>query len=230
MCKTKLFLTNLLISAIFTPLVCAQQYDREYIETFAKQALVASLNEEKNKQVSVEVSPIDPRVVIKPCSSELHANIPQKLRSRNVNVQITCDDSIPWSIYLPARVRIKIPVVVATLAIDKGSLLTGDNIEVRWLDELKIRGEKMHNVNALIGAKANRNLMKGAAVTKRNICLVCKGDNVTIVAATSGLTLKTRGSSLSNGHIGDKVMVKNARSGKLVSATISGINEVEIIL
>jgi len=226
--KTKLLLTFFTVQAIFSSFATSQIYDHEYIENFAKQQLESSLTTTGDKQVSVEVSSIDPRVNIKPCLSELSANIPEFHNGRNVNIEISCSDSKPWRLYIPSRISIKSPIVVALSAIDKGSILSSDNIGVAYIDEKRIRGERMTNANVLLGAKSKRTLSMGTAITRKNICLVCKGDNVTIEAKSTAISIKTDGISMSNGHIGDKVKVKNERSGKMVNAKVSGLNKVEI--
>lgn len=228
--KTKLFLTFFLIQAVCAVSSYAEIYDHDYLENFAKQQLESSFTTSKDKQVTVQVSPIDPRIVIKPCASGLTANIPENHNGRNVNIKISCEDSTPWSIYLPSRIKIMAPVVVALSAIDKGSMLTLDNIGIKYVDEKRIRGEKLTSLETLIGAKSRRTLSIGSAITRRNICIVCKGDNVTIEAQSTSFSIKTAGVSLTNGHLGDKVKVKNERSGKLVSAHVSGLNRVKINL
>ncbi len=228
--KTKLFITFLTFQAIVVSFCHAQIYDRAYIENFAKRQLTSSLSTSDDKKVSVQITKIDPRVRIKPCLSELSANIPQNHNGRNVNIEISCDDSTPWSIYIPSRVRIMAPIVVALSAIDKGSRLTSDNIGIRYVDEKRIRGEKIKNPNEIIGAKSQRTLSSGSTITRKNICVVCKGDSVTIEAISAVLNIKTTGIALSNGYIGDKIRVKNERSGKLVSARVSGLNTVKIKL
>lgn len=227
--KTKLLLTFFAVQAIFSSIVSSQIYDHEYIENFAKQQLESSLTASDDKQVSVQISSIDPRVIIKPCLSGLSANIPEFHNGRNVNIEISCSDSKPWRLYIPSRISIMSPVVVALSAIDKGSVLTHDNIGIKYIDEKRIRGERITNSNLLFGAKSKRTLSMGAAITRKNICLVCKGDNVTIEAKSLSLSIRTDGVSMGNGHIGDKVKVKNQRSGKMVSAKVSGLNKVEII-
>lgn len=228
MLKTQLLFTFFTVQLFFASHVSGQIYDREYIENFAKQQLQSSLTISEDKQVSVQISSIDPRVVIKPCLSELSANIPEFHNGRNVNIEISCSDSKPWRLYIPSRISIKSPVVVALSAIDKGSVLTHDNIGLKYIDEKRIRGERITDSNLLMGAKSKRTLSMGTAITRKNICLVCKGDNVTIEAKSTSLSIKTDGISMSSGHIGDKVKVKNERSGKMVNAKVSGLNKVEI--
>lgn len=230
MYKTTFFITFLSFQALCATLSNAQIYDHDYLEQFAKRHLTSSLATSADKQIAIDVAEIDPRVIIKPCQSELTANIPENHNGRNVNVEISCDDSIPWSIYIPTRIKIMSPIVVALSAIDKGSILTDDNIGVKYVDEKHIRGEKLSEVTSLIGAKSKRTLSLGSAITRKNICLVCKDDSVTIEAISPSLTIKATGIAQSNGHVGDKIRVKNERSGKLVFAYIVGLNKVQINL
>lgn len=226
--KTKLLLTFFAFQAIFFNMAFGQIYDHAYIENFAKQQLELSLTPSEDKQLSIHITSIDPRVNIKPCFSELSANIPEFHNGRNVNIEINCSDSTPWRLYIPSKISIMAPIIVALSPIDKGSVLTSDNIGLKYVDEKRIRGERMTDSKILIGAKSKRSLSMGTAITRKNICLVCKGDIVTIEAKSTSLSIKTDGISMSNGHIGDKVKVKNERSGKIVYAKVSGLNKVEI--
>lgn len=234
MSKTKIFLTFLSISCQLLFSASANIFDHKYIENLAKQSveqkLSADLHSDKGKQITVTATPLDPRLVIQPCENQLQANIPENITSRNVNVKITCDGSIPWNIYVPVKVETKIPVVVATHSIDKGSILTEENISLSYLPALKVRGEVITDITTVVGAKAKRNISRGKAISRKHTCLVCKGDNVTIEAAGQLLSIKTSGTSISYGHIGDKVRIRNDSSGKLVSGIVTGLNKVTINL
>lgn len=226
----KSFLTFVFFSASISLTSIAKTFDRPFIENFAQSYLETQFQSSEQRKVDITVSKIDPRITIKACQSPLTANIPENHNSRNLNVKISCEDSIPWSIYLPAKIKTLIPVLVAIMPIDKGSLLTDENTQVRYISENLIHGESFSTSENVVGAKTKRNIRKGAAVSPKNICLVCKGDNITLIARTSALTIKTSGTSLSNGHIGDKVRVKNSRSGKTVFGRVDALNKVVIIL
>jgi len=82
----------------------------------------------------------------------------------------------------------------------------------------------------VIGSKAKRKISKGRAITRKNICMVCKGDNVSIIAHSKHFVIKTLGVALSNGSLGDQIRIKNVRSGKIISAKVKAINKVVINL
>ncbi|NQY63089.1 MAG: flagellar basal body P-ring formation protein FlgA [Alteromonadaceae bacterium] len=204
--------------------------DRTYIENFVKSYVEKNTAVPTNGKVDIKVSKIDPRVAIKPCLSSLSANIPEKHSSRNVNVKIICKDSTPWQMFIPVKISTMVPVLVATTGISKGSILNESNISIEYRDQSKLRGEIINNTNKVTGAKSKRTISKGSAITRRNICLVCKGESVIISAISNDFSIKTTGIALKDGSIGDQISVKNRRSGKTIMARVSAINHVVVDL
>jgi len=204
-------------------------------ESLNIKALVLDFLKEKvsipaNGKVAITVANIDPRVIIKPCQKALVLNIPEKDIGRNVNVKITCDDSVSWFMYLPAKITKLFPVIVTRNSIAKGTTLTNDNISIQYLPENKIRGVKLTDINSVLGSKAKKRIGKGRAINKKNICLVCKGDAVTIIAKSSKFMIKTQGIALSSGTINQQIKVKNKRSGNIITPKVTAINQVTINL
>jgi len=230
MSNIKTFLTFLLVNFQAISYAWEVSYDHNYIENLATNTVLASFSEKKSHQIKVVAAQLDPRIHIKACDKPLSANIPENHKSRNVNVKITCDGSIPWSLWVPTKVTVTKTVLVAKQAIDKGSILTENQLELVQLPEYKIRGEVLNSLSIAVGAKAKRNISKGKPIAKKQLCTVCKGDTVTLIASNSLLQIKTAGTSIENGFLGDSIKVKNNRSGKLVTGRVSGVNKVTIIL
>jgi len=208
----------------------ATTWDKAYIETLAKRYLEENLLPPEGGKISIRIAKIDPRIIIKPCQQKLTANIPENTNSRNVNVKISCADSTPWQIYLPARIEKTFAVVVATMTIEKGTTLSKDNISVQYLVSNKIRGKKLTDIIPILGSKAEKRIGKGRAINTRNVCLVCKSDSVTITAKSSNFIIKTQGIALSSGSLNEQIKVKNTRSGKVIRAKVTAINQVIIHL
>lgn len=205
-------------------------FDSAYIENFAKKYIENHITIQAGTKTEILVARIDARIKIKPCDLPLTANIPQNNIRRNVNVKISCNDSTPWQMYLPAKIITSLPVLVANETITKGILLDSSNIEIQYLQKNKIRGERLTDAKPVYGAKAKRRITKGGAITSKNICLVCKGDSVTIVAQSKTFTIKTAGIALSDGAQGQQIKVKNKQSGKTITAQVETVNKVVINL
>jgi len=205
-------------------------WDKAYLETFAKEYLEEKLSPPVGGKISISIASIDPRITIKPCQQKLTANIPEKTTSRNVNVKISCADSTPWKIYLPAKIEKTFPVIVASTTIEKGTTLSKDNISVQYLANNKIRGKKFTDITAILGSKSKKRIGKGRVINTKNVCLVCKGDSVTITAKSSSFTIKTQGIALSSGNLNKQIKVKNTHSGKIIRSKVTAINQVVIHL
>jgi len=205
-------------------------WDRADIEALAKTYLEENLLPPAGGKLSISVASIDSRITIKPCQQKLIANIPENTTSRNVNVKISCADSTPWHIYLPAKIEKTFAVVVATVTIEKGVTLSQDNINIEYLASNRIRGKKLTDMTAILGGKAKKRIGKGRAVNINNICLVCKGDSVTITAKSSNFIIKTQGIAVTSGNLNNQIRVKNSRSGKIIRSKVTAINQVVIHL
>jgi len=226
----KVFLSIMYFIALFPLVSSATTWDIAYIESFAKSYLESKIAPPSGGRISFNVANIDPRVIIKPCQVPLKANIPENTSRRNVNIKITCEDSTSWKIYLPAKIERTFAVVVASTTIEKDDMLTKQNIAIEYIAKNRIRGEKLTDINAVLGSKAEKRIGAGRTITKKNVCLVCKGDAITIIAKTESFMIKTKGTALSSGNLNQQIRVKNSRSGRVIKPKISAVNQVTINL
>jgi len=145
-------------------------------------------------------------------------------------VKIFCAGSTPWQLFLTVRVETSIPVLVAANRISKGTLLDSSNVTIEMRNIQRIRGEVIDSIAQVIGSRTIRGVSKGTGITKRNICVVCKGQSVTIIAKSNDFIIKTAGIALKNASFGEQVKVKNSRSGRTIIAQVKTINQVVINL
>jgi len=227
---TKLFLFFLTLLLIKQPSSAATELDSAFIEHFAKAFLLEQFPSTDQEKVRISVAHLDPRIIIKPCSIPLTANIPEKNNARNVNVKISCDESISWKVYLSAKVEITKAILIARSTISKGDKLDESNVELAYIAINKIRGDRSTDTKTIFGAKAKKRIAQGRAISKRSICLVCKGDVVTIIASSKSFSIKTQGVALSSGNINEQIRVKNTRSNKIITPRIKAVNQVVINL
>jgi flagella basal body P-ring formation protein FlgA len=180
-------------------------------------------------ELSYKFVPLDRRIKIKPCDDDLHLAIPGSASlSKQTAVQISCHSPKSWNLYVQVRITKMIPVVVARNNLAPGTVITSNSISVIMKDATQIRGRALQQANQLYGAKASRYITAGQAVTLRQVCLVCKGDMVTIVAKLKGLRVKTTGISQQNGSLGDNIAILNNRTNKRIDARVVAVNRVEI--
>jgi flagella basal body P-ring formation protein FlgA len=224
------YLSFICLLMLLPSISLATTWDRAYIESFAKKYLEANIPAPADGRISFNVTNIDTRIIIKPCQVPIKANRPENTHRRNEHVTITCDASTPWQLYLPAKMERTLAVVVTTSTMEKGEVLTKDNIAIDYIATNKIRGERITDINSVLGSKAEKRIGNERTITKTNICLVCKGDVITIIAKNDSFLIKTKGTALTSGNLHEQIEVKNSRSGRIIRPQISAVNQVTINL
>lgn len=208
----------------------AESMDKDKLIQFVKLFVMNNIDAPSDGKLEISLPDIDPRINIKPCESILKANIPENHNGRNVNVKVYCEDKTPWQLYIPVKVHQKIPVLITQNILAKGTVLDNTNTTVEYINVNRLRGESLDDVSEVSGGRLKRRLSKGAIVSPRNICLVCKGESVTIVAKSNDFMIKTVGIALSDGSNGEQVKIKNAKSGRIINARVTAVNKVIINL
>ncbi|MBB1471304.1 flagellar basal body P-ring formation protein FlgA, partial [Pseudoalteromonas sp. SG41-5] len=122
------------------------------------------------------------------------------------------------------------PVIIATENLSRGEVIEAHHLRLIMKPKHFVRAQYLQNQELLIGSRSKRNIRSGYLVALNQICMVCKGDNVTIFAIIRGLKIKTSGLALEDGTLGEQVKVKNAKSGKVLNARVDGVESVQVII
>jgi flagella basal body P-ring formation protein FlgA len=75
-----------------------------------------------------------------------------------------------------------------------------------------------------------RNIPRGYQIGLQDVCLVCKGDEVSIVAKSGSMMIKTSGTAIENGAKGETIKVKNDSSNRVVKGVIGDLREIYVKL
>jgi flagella basal body P-ring formation protein FlgA len=202
---------------------------KQLIEQQAVDYVQSLFPEPELGKLSYKAISLDRRIKIKPCDSPLKLSIPgTSSLSKRTTVQVRCTSEKSWSLYVQVKITKLVPVVVARVNLPPGMVISHDNVAVMLKDTNQVRGRILGASTLLIGAKTSRHIFAGQPVTLRQVCLVCKGDNVVIIAKSKGLQVKTSGISQQNGSLGDNIAILNTRSNKRVSAKVVAVNNVEV--
>lgn len=227
------FFILLRVLVIFSPLLSfiavGQTLNNAELVSFVKAFVKDNIHLPAQGRVAITVPSIDPRITIKPCDF-LQAKMPDKKKGSNLNVKVYCEGNNPWKIYLPVKVNQQIPILVTQNILAKGTVIDHTNTVVEFIDANRIRGESINNVQSIAGGRLKRRLSKGAIISPRNICLVCKGGSVTIFAKSNDFMVKTIGLAMSDGSMGQQVKIKNSKSGRIINARVDAVNKVVINL
>ena len=162
--------------------------------SFSPAQLTAATTEwlEQQKEVpdgaQSQISTLDSRLAHKECNEPLQFSFAGPVYNQ-ATVQIRCQSPQPWQLYVSARFTQQTDATLSVRNIALGSLITADMLTLGQADLRLARGSLVKNPASVIGARVKRSLSAGQVVTLQDLCLVCKGDIVTISGLNSGLSL-----------------------------------------
>ena len=194
-------------------------------EIWLKQELALA----QNSDIQLNVSPLDERIGDKECPQSLQFLLSQPITQRQNTVQIRCATTTSnWQLYVPVRIDEVVQAVVLTQNLGTGSVLTAAMLDTASRERRFTRGSLVSDARQIIGAKTRRALSMGQILTLQDLCLVCKGDVVTISISNNGLNVAATGVAQSDGSLGDTISVLNKQSNRTIAADVVAVNQVSI--
>ncbi|MFQ2414396.1 flagellar basal body P-ring formation chaperone FlgA [Aeromonas caviae] len=180
-------------------------------------------------QADVKAGTIDERLPLTRCEDALTISLPARMEiRRNTTVYLKCEGDKSWDLYLPVRVSIQKPYVTVAVPVAKGDILSEPMLTLAYQDQTLIRGDYLTDPTALIGVRSKRELKPGQPIRLTQVCVVCKGDQVTLSAENSGMQIKTMARALQDGSFGDMIRLVNTRSGRTVQGQVSAVGSVVV--
>ena len=211
------------------PLALATTDKHQVIEEFAESFIKSQLLSTQNERVSIEVTKIDRRITVTQCEGNMSAElVGNKSLQRSATVRIRCSNANNWQLHVQAKIIRLVPVVVSSRPLSKGSLLTKNNTRIEYMNRTLLRSGYISDLSFVNMARLKRQLANKQMISTRDICLVCKGENVTITSSVGNLTVKTSGVALANGILGDKINVQNSKSKRIVSGIVQAAGIIQI--
>ena len=230
--KKILSLIVLFISSVFARNAIATTEEALFLENVAKQYILAQFTEKNdNIRYNVKVSKVDRnRDFGGKCTGYLSAKLLTPEIKKNSIVKVICRrDKNPYSIQIPVSIIVQRATIVASENIPKGSPITNAMIEKKFVNENLILNSSITDPSLIIGSKTKKDIRVGEFLKISDLCLVAKGDVVTITARSHGLEIKATGVAMEEGKLNETISVKNMKSGKIIQALVKSANLVEVI-
>ncbi|ODU48918.1 MAG: flagella basal body P-ring formation protein FlgA [Thiobacillus sp. SCN 63-374] len=168
-------------------------------------------------KVTIQVKP--PRTTLPACSA-LDAFQPAGSRSiGKTTVGVRCLAPAPWTVYLPAQVRVIGPYAVTRQPLPANHVLTAADIALREGDLGSLPADVVTDAEAMLGYRAVSGLAAGAPLRSallRPPLAVQQGQVTRLVLNGPGFSVQSEGQALANAGRGDRVRVKT-RSGQVIS-------------
>ncbi len=198
------------------------------IQNAAENHVLTTVDVPNGGELVANASNIDSRIFATDCPTELTtSSSSNNAMASNITVLVECEQD-NWRIYVPVRLTITVPMVTAANHINRGQVVTTNDITISMVDLLRFRRQGFSSIDLVVGAKTKKNVKLGDVIEQNDVCVVCRNDSVLIQAISNGMNITTKGTALSDGSFGQQIRVKNDKSNRIIDAQVSGIGEVVV--
>ena len=182
----------------------------------------------------IQVNQLDPRLRMPACDKELTATLESPAQPiGRVTVKVRCEGASPWTVFVPAQVKLFRDVVVVTRPLKRTGIIGYEDVALRERDIGLINQGYLTSVDQAIGQKLTRPMVTDQVITLVHLEqaeVVRKGDQVVISASSGSLNVKMPGEALSNGGMSEQIRVKNLNSNRVIKARVTAPGQVEVAL
>ena len=181
--------------------------------------------------VHVSAEALDTRLRLEHCATPLNTslNAGAELHARTA-VRVSCD-SAPWSVFVPVTLESEVPVLVLRESAGRGARLSSAQVSPETRRMAGLPAAYVSDVGVLARHTLTRPLTAGTVLTADALLpdyIIRQGQQVTLVAAASGIEVRALGKALEDGREGARVRVQNLASLKVVQGVVSPAGIIEI--
>jgi flagella basal body P-ring formation protein FlgA len=202
-----------------------------FLEERVQEYLIESHTDGRHE---IRVNDLDPRLRLAACDQPLSA-AQQGTESPlgRISVRVRCEGSTPWTVYIPAEVRLYRNVVVTTRPLLRDTIIDPQNVTLLERDIGKLPQGYLTDIDLVMGQKLKRQVVADQILAPSFLQaaeVVHKGDQVVITTGSIAFNVRMQGEALTDGAQGEQIRVKNLNSKRVVKARVTGPGMVEVTM
>lgn len=202
-------------------------------ERFLEQSVAEYLQRsEIQGRHEIQVNSLDPRLRLAACDSPLSVSLESPAQPiGRVTCRVRCEGSAPWTVFVPAQVRLYRPVLVATRPLKRNAAIMPGDAVLAERDVGQLTQGYLTDLTQVAGKKLTRSLQSDQVLAANHVAMaevIRKGDQVVISARSGAISVKMPGEALSDGGPGEQIRVRNIRSDRIVRGRVLGPGAVEV--
>lgn len=214
------------------PLVAAADQSVEAVRQAAVNWLQANRTLPGARMI-LDAAPLDSRLRLADCAAPLAASLPGN-RPLGARVSVTVHCPVPggWTVRVPVRVQMFTNVLVTTRPLARGDGPGAADVHVEERDVATLAYGYIADLEQVGGRAVARPLNAGTVLTPGMLSgrqSVRIGDAVSMEASVDGVVIRAEGVAMGAGDTGARLKVRNASSGKILNAVVSGPGVVSIL-
>lgn len=192
-------------------------------------AAVAAARAQLPSTAEISASALDPRLRLPACEGPLTGD-PPSLRGAQARVSVRCSQP-QWTVYVPLEVRDLRPVVVLARSGQRGDTLSAADLQLQTRDITRLPFGHFESLDAVVGQELRRAVSAGSPLGPNDAQparLVLRGSPVTVVALAGGIEVTASGIALADGAEGQRLRVRNERSGRVIEGVVMANGQVRM--
>jgi flagella basal body P-ring formation protein FlgA len=185
------------------------------------------------RAVHIHADQLDARLRLARCGAPLTAALVSgaELRARTA-IRVSCAIAPVWSVYVPVVLESDVPVLVLRESAARGARLSAQQVVPETRTVSGLAGAYFTDTSALARHTLTRSLPAGTVLTVDALVpdyIVRQGQQVTLVAAASGIEVRAPGKALEDGRAGARVRVQNLASLKVVQGVVDASGTIDVL-
>jgi flagella basal body P-ring formation protein FlgA len=223
---SQLLLATSLLAVL--PLQAGEIQSLDAIREAVRQQVASQYNQAGTE---ITIGTLDPRLRLSKCSQPLQTFFPQGRRGSRMTVGVRCQAPKRWTIYVTAQIHQRVQALVAKEYLRRGRILSREDLVPKQFELNQLKFGYFTDINEVLGKTLKRHLNRGAVLTPSNIVVtkvIKRGERVSIIAETGGISVRASGEALEDGGLGDIIRVKNLNSKKVIEARIEAPGRVKV--
>ena len=187
-----------------------------------------------NKDISIEVNDLDPRLRVAACGQPLTTFLPPGsdiFTATTVGVQ--CKGDKPWTLYVPAQIKILEKVVITLRPMNRGHKISPQDITTMKREVNGLHTGFYTDPARVIGKLIKRSIPVNSVLDPNlleKMLLVRRGEQVAIIAKAGGLEVRMMGKAMMDGTEGEQIRVRNMTSKQIVTGTVTDSGTIDVQL
>jgi len=173
---------------------------------------------------SIKPNNLDNRLRLTRCSEPLSAEVTSRyMRGGRLTVDVACNGTQPWSIYVPVTITSEIQVLTLIQALPRDAIITEGDVDVVTLRRRPTGLPTLSDPKQAIGLAAKRALSEGTELRPTMLkqpVIIKRGDQTVITAGSGGLSVRMTGKALEDGVLGEQIRVQNLSSKRTIQGEV----------
>ncbi|AKT29810.1 flagellar basal body P-ring formation chaperone FlgA [Pseudomonas syringae pv. actinidiae] len=181
----------------------------------------------------IQVKQLDPRLRMGACDKDLTATLESPRPVGRVTVRVRCEGSSPWTVFVPAQVRLFRNVVTVMRPLKHDAIVSEEDVALRERDVSSLGQGFLASLDQAVGQKVVRQMVIDQVITPVALeqpQMIHKGDQVVIIARSGSLAVRMPGEAMSDGGFNEQIRVKNLNSQRVIKANVTGPGQVEVAM